>query len=164
MYTVKLKERGRGCCTYIKSQIDQELRTVKAWASARASQGWLLIKSRLPGVRLFVFPTTFIGKDRYLGQHKINMINGSGKVCHPGMILTMICNLNWKIVKKNLLFEGTALEMPNICSRAFQIKLPSLPHAIKDNELFGITVKHARVFRIQKRGVSHANRVLVFDS
>ena len=95
--------------------------------------------------RLFILPSTYIGGDCYMRQQMHDIIATSNQIGHLDIFLTMACNPSWPEITRALLPNQTPQGRPNLCARAFSLKMKDLMSLVVDEEVFGIVVAHVRV-------------------
>ena len=105
--------------------------------------------------KTIILPSTFIGSPRYMQQcyqDAMAIINNKGK---PDIFLTMTCNLKWKEIQENLLFNQQACDRPDIVARVFHLKKDHLLDMIVKKNFFEEVAAYVYVIEFQKRGLPH---------
>jgi hypothetical protein len=84
-----------------------------------------------------ILPSSFIGGPRHmiqLYQDAMSIVRKHGK---PDLFITFTCNPSWPEIKRELLYNQTASDRPDLCSRVFNLKLKSLLKDLKENHVLG---------------------------
>ena len=101
--------------------------------------------------RALILPSTFVGGPRYMAnlfQDSMAIVNEFGK---PDLFVTITCNLTWEEIQNEFLFGQTAVDIPDIVSRIFRLKLKAMLDMIIGNSILGKVVAHMYVIEFQKR-------------
>ena len=109
--------------------------------------------------RLFIFPSTYIGGDRYMRQQIHDIISISNQIGHLDIFLTMTYNPSWPEITRTLLPNQTSQDRPDLCAHVFRLKMKDLMSLVIYEKVFGTIVAHVGVIEFQKRGLPHTHVV-----
>ena len=108
-----------------------------------------------------ILPSSFIGSPRHMTQLYQDAMSIVRKFGKPDLFITFTCNPNWPEIKEQLLYNQTANDRPDLCSRVFNMKLKSLLQDVKKGQIFGEVVGSVSVIEFQKIGLLHVHILLI---
>jgi hypothetical protein len=88
-----------------------------------------------------IFPSSFQGDERAMGQLYQDAMAKIRKFGKPDLFVTFTCNPKWKEIINALLPGQTAKNRPELVTHVFNLKLDALLKDIKDNVLGNVIAK-----------------------
>ncbi|KAK3198108.1 hypothetical protein Dsin_021523 [Dipteronia sinensis] len=82
----------------------------------------------------------------------------------PDIFLTMTCNPNWLEIKRELQPLEESQNRPDLISRVFKAKLEQFKIDLFKTEIFGPIAGYVYVIEFQKRGLPHAQSLVILKS
>jgi len=76
----------------------------------------------LPPIKIVILPSTFQGSPRSLLQNYQDAMAMIAKFGKPDLVLTFMCNLNWREISENLHDGEIPINCPDLLARVFQVK------------------------------------------
>ena len=79
------------------------------------------------------------------------------------LFITMTCNLGWEEIENDLLPTQTAQDRLDLLARVFKLKFEELKDDIVVKGVLGRVIVYVQVLEFQKRGLPHANMLIILD-
>ena len=110
-----------------------------------------------------ILPSSSEGSPRHMHGLYQNATAMGGKKSKADLFITMTANPKWKEVQEALLpGQIAASDRPDVVARVFRLRLRELMDDILKKNALGCTVAHMWAREFHKRGLPHANLLLVF--
>lgn len=93
-------------------------------------------------------------------EDALAIVNRLGK---PHLMITVTCNPEWPEIALNLKAGQQASDRPDLCCRAFKLRLKAIIDDLRSGDVFGPCTYHMYVIEFQKRGFPHAHIVMKFE-
>lgn len=90
------------------------------------------------GCRLFIFPSTHGGGERYMRQLIHDIIAICNKIGYPDFFVTITGNPNCPEIRRALLPRQVPQDRPDLAVRVFMVKLQAMVSSVTDGKLFGM--------------------------
>ncbi|XP_074377092.1 uncharacterized protein LOC141718612 [Apium graveolens] len=112
--------------------------------------------------KAIILPASFTRSQRYMSQYFRNSLAICRAIGHPSLFLTMTCNSKWPEIQEmlKLLPNVDPVDVPDIISRVFKLKLDQLLDLIKKKNYFGKCIGVMHVIEFQKRGLPHVHMLI----
>lgn len=114
--------------------------------------------------RQVVLPASFKGGPRNMRALYQDSIALSRKYGRPSLFLTMTGNPQWPEIQRELKYDETASDRPDIVARVFKMKLNQVIEDITVHNRLGVVISWVYVIEFQKRGLPHAHIVVILKS
>ena len=144
---------------YIKSKEGQKKIRADSYKTVEAAVDSGQAEGRNLGGRI-ILPATHVGSRRYMNKayhHSMAVVRSRGR---PTLFITFTANPKWPEIERELWPGQDAKDRPDLVSRVFALKVESLLHEVRHNNVFGRCTGLVYTIEYQKRGLPHLHLLL----
>ncbi|XP_022872070.1 uncharacterized protein LOC111391153 [Olea europaea var. sylvestris] len=111
----------------------------------------------------FVLPQSFTCGPKDMLRRYLDAITLVQRYEKSYLFITITCNPNWPEIKQELKYNDEVENRPDLIVRVSRAKLEELKNDLYKRNIFGPIIAHIYVIEFQKRGLSHAHLLLIFN-